>query len=268
MTVRVSRLFRYPVKSARRIEVDETEVRSTGLAGDREYMVVDPDGDVVTMREVHALGLLEPAEVIDACEQTGDLRPVRIWSWHGLGEDQGDAVADLVSRHAGTQLRVVRFPERHRRATDVGGGETMYPDGYPLLVASMRSLDEVNSWLDEPVPMERFRPSIVLDGLEQPFVEDDIAAIAINDVHIDLVKLCGRCVMTTIDQDTAEKTGREPLRTLGQRRVLPQIGGGQEIMFAVNAVPRTTGTIRVGDEVAVTMHDRPYLERIAGNSAG
>lgn len=262
MSVRVARLFRYPLKSGRRIEVSEAEVRSTGLAGDREYMVVDPDGDLVTMRELHALGLLDSADVIAACERTGQIRPVRVWKWDGLGEDQGDAVADLVSRHAGTELRVVRFPDRHRRPTVLGGGETMYADGYPLLVASTRSLEEVNSWLDEPIPMERFRPSIVLDGLDRPFIEDDIASIAINDVVIDLVTPCGRCVMTTIDQDTAEKTGREPLRTLGQRRVLPQVGGGQEIMFAMNAVPRSIGTIRVGDEVTVTMHDRPYLERV------
>ena len=137
----------------------------------------------------------------------------------------------------------------------------MYADGYPLLVASSRSLDEVNRWLDEPVPMERFRPSIVLDGLEAPFVEDDIASIQIGEVHIDLVKLCGRCVMTTIDQDTAVKA-KEPLREMGRRRVLPQLGGGQEIMFAVNAIPRTEGTINVGDEVAVTMHEQPYEQRV------
>ncbi|WP_153506545.1 MOSC domain-containing protein [Cumulibacter manganitolerans] len=263
MTVTVSRLFCYPLKSGRRVELDAAQIVADGIAGDREYMVVDGDGVLVSQREAPALALLEPAEVIAACEATGDLRPVRVFGWQGLGEDQGETVARIVGARLERDVRVVRFPRNHRRATGVGGGQTMYADGYPLLVASSASLAELNRWLDEPVPMERFRPSIVLDGLDAPFVEDDIASITIGAVSIDLVKLSGRCLMTTIDQDTARK-GREPLQTLGRRRVLPQLGGGREIMFAVNAIPRTAGTISVGDEVQVTMHDLPYEQRVAG----
>lgn len=265
MTVTVAGLFRYPLKSGRRVELFEAEIVETGIVGDREYMVIEPDGTLVSQREVNELALLESQEVIAACEATGDLVPAKVFSWNGLGEDQGDTVATILSRRLGRDVRVVRFPRNHRRATGRGGGSTMYADGYPLLVASTRSLAEVNSWLDEPVPMERFRPSIVLDGLDEPFIEDDIASLTIGEVHIDMVKLCGRCVMTTIDQESADK-GREPLRTLGKRRVLPQFGGGREIMFAVNAVPRSSGTIRLGDEVQVTMHDERYEQRVAGSS--
>lgn len=262
MTVTVSRLFRYPLKSGRRIELTEADVVSTGIVGDREYMVVDGTGKLVSQREVSQLALVDPTEVIAVCESTGQFVPVQVFSWDGLGEDQGDAAARLVTERLGREVRIVRFPRRHRRATRIGAGETLYADAYPLLVASTASLGEVNRWLDEPVPMERFRPSIVLDGLPEPFVEDDIASIQIGDVFIDLVALAGRCAIVTIDQDTAAK-GREPLRALGARRVLPQIGGGQEIMFAVGSIPRTEGTIRVGDEVTVTMHDTPYEIRIA-----
>lgn len=261
MTATVSGLFRYPVKSCRRVELTQAQVFANGIAGDREYMVIEPDGKLVTQRDVAALALVDSAEVVAACAPTGELRAAQVFSWQGLGEDQGDAVAQLVGDRVGREVRVVRFPKNHRRATRFGGGQTMYADGYPLLVASTSSLAEVNRWLEEPVPMERFRPSIVLDGLDGPFVEDDIASITIGDVAIDLVVLSGRCVMTTIDQDTAQK-GREPLRALGRRRVLPQLGGGQEIMFAVNAIPRTEGMIKVGDEVQVTMHDTPYETRI------
>lgn len=261
MTVTVAGLFRYPLKSGRRIELTEAQVRSTGITGDREYMVVDGTGKLVSQREAPQLALLDSAEVLEACRSEGDYVPVQVFSWDGLGADQGDAAARLVSERIDRDVRVVRFPPRHRRTTRVGAGELMYADGYPLLVASTSSLAEVNRWLDEPVPMERFRPSIVLDGLDAPFVEDDIASLQIGEVFIDLVALAGRCVMVTIDQDTAVK-GREPLRALGARRVLPQIGGGQEIMFAVGAIPRTEGTIRVGDEVAVTMHETPYELRV------
>ncbi|WP_134323778.1 MOSC domain-containing protein [Cumulibacter soli] len=264
MTVTVSALFRYPLKSGRRIEMTEADVLANGIRGDREYMVIDPDGTLVTAREVPPLMLVNSARVVAACEPTGDIRPANVFSWQGLGEDQGDAAAAIVSEVVGREVRVVRFPRKHRRATGFGGGQTMYADGYPLTVASTQSLAEVNRWLDQPVGMERFRPSIVLDGLPGPFVEDDIAMIQIGDVVIDLVKLSGRCVMITIDPESLDK-GKQPLHALGQRRALPQIGGGREIMFAVNSIPRTEGTIRVGDEVQVTMHEVPYEQRVAGS---
>lgn len=265
MSVTVSRLFRYPLKSGRREELREAEVLETGIAGDREYMVIEPDGALVSQREVPELGKLDARDVIAACEATGRLRPARVFGWEGLGEDQGHTVARIVSAHLDRDVRVVRFPRAYSRPTGAGGGHTQYADGYPVLVASERSLQEVNTWLDEPVPIERFRPSVVLSGLDEPFAEDDIATLQIGEVVLDLIAPCGRCVMTTIDQDTAEK-GREPLRALGERRVLPQLGGGRGIMFAVNAIPRTTGTIRVGDAARVTMHDQPYSVRVAQQS--
>lgn len=156
---------------------------------------------------------------------------------------------------------MVRFPAEDVRATSMGDGRTQFADGYPLLVASERSLDELNSWLDQPVPIERFRPNIVLAGLPEPFIEDEIDELQIGALRISMVKPCDRCAVTTIDQDTAAK-GREPLLELGARRVRPAFGGGRGIMFAMNAVPRTPGEIRVGDSVAITMHQDSYEHRV------
>ncbi|GAB3307577.1 MOSC domain-containing protein [Epidermidibacterium keratini] len=262
MAVTISRLFYYPLKSGRRIETQELDITSTGAAGDRVFMVVDESGELVSQREIPALALVESRDVIAACESTGNVVPVKLHSWRGEGEDQGDLVAAQLSAQLGVAVRVVRFPDDFERRTTQGAGVAVYQDGYPITVTSTASLAQVSEWLGEDLPIERFRPNILLDGLETPFEEDDILSLRIGEVELDFVKLCGRCVMTTIDQDTAEK-GREPLRELGKRRVLPQLGGGREIMFAVNAVPRATGTIRVGDEVQIERADRPYAERIA-----
>ncbi len=261
MAVTVSRLFYYPLKSGRRIETQELEITPTGAAGDRIFMVVDETGELISQREVPALALVESRDVIAACESTGNVVDVKLHSWRGEGEDQGDLVAAQLSAQLGMAVRVVRFPDDFQRRTSRGEGVAVYQDGYPITVTSQASLEQLGQWLGETLPIERFRPNILLAGLETPFEEDDILSIRAGEVELDFVKLCGRCVMTTIDQDTGEK-GREPLRELGKRRVLPQLGGGQEIMFAVNAVPRTTGTIRVGDEVVIERADRPYAERV------
>lgn len=257
----VSKLFYYPLKSGRRVEADALEITASGATGDRQYMVIDADGVLVSQREVTGLALVDAREVIASCQPTGNLVPIRLHRWTGEGEDQGDTVAGQLSALLDHPVRVVRFPDNYERRTSRGDGLARYQDGYPVTVTSQTSLDELNTWLDEPVPIERFRPTMVIDGLERPFEEDDLLAIRVGDVELELVGPTGRCVVTTIDQDTAAK-GREPLRELGKRRVLPALGGGQEIMFAINTVVRSEGVVRVGDDVHVMHADAPYAERV------
>jgi uncharacterized protein YcbX len=131
-------------------------------------------------------------------------------------------------------------------------GETVsFADGYPLLVTTAASLDALNSLIAEgryadegPLPMNRFRPSVVVAGTE-PWAEDDWTRIAVGEVVFRVPKSCGRCVVTTTDQDTAER-GREPLHTLARHR---RIDGS--LVFGQNLVPVSTGTIRTGDPVRV-----------------
>nr|WP_276515345.1 MOSC domain-containing protein [Actinomadura coerulea] len=126
----------------------------------------------------------------------------------------------------------------------------MFADGYPLLVISAESLAGLNARLDEPLPMNRFRPTLVVEGLG-PHGEDEVRLLRVGEAVIEMVKPCTRCVITTTDQRTAER-GREPLRTLASYRTRDR-----GIQFGQNCVPRVLGTLRVGDPVEVVAARTP-----------
>ncbi|WP_163513097.1 MOSC domain-containing protein [Fodinicola acaciae] len=258
MTARVESLHVYPIKSCAGTRVDEFVLTPHGPEHDRDFLVVNPDGRFLTQREHPRMALVTPS--LDAVADgklrlrapgmddfamavgDGPLRDVAVWKWSGTGVDQGDEVAGWLSDFLGAAVRLVRFPPGVRRDTSVGGGEVRYADGYPILVTSTASLDALNASLDEPLPMNRFRPNLVVSGWPAPWTEDLTTGLAIGSgVTIEIVKPCARCVITTIDQRTAEK-GREPLRTLGRTR---RIKDG--LVFGQNAVVRRPGVVRTGD---------------------
>lgn len=255
----ISRLFRYPVKSCRRVELTTAQIAATGVAGDREYMIIDAEGVLISQREVAELALIDPEELIALAQPSDDIRDVTLHAWHGKGADQGEHAARFLKKICNVDARLVKFPDSYKRKTGVGGGTTKYPDGYPVLVVSESSLDDVNRQLGEDFKMERFRPSIVLSGIDQPWAEDEIGAMRVGQVNIDLVKPCARCTVITVDQDTAE-VGREPLKGLGAFRVLPT-PDGRGIIFGMNGIPRTIGEICVGDEAHVEQASQSYLQR-------
>jgi uncharacterized protein YcbX len=255
----VGALTLYPLKGAAGIALDRAEVRTTGLAhagvADREWMAVDDDGVFVTQREVPRLALVGTAVedgrlvltatgrapiALDVEPRAADSRPVQVWSAHVRGHDAGDAAADWLSSTIGERVRVVRFDAAHPRRVNPqyagdSGAHVRFADGYPLLVIGRASLDELNARLAAkgaaPLPMNRFRPNVVLDGLA-PHDEDHLASIAIDGVVLKPVKPCTRCEVTTTDQATARR-GSEPLATLSTYRLDARLGG---ITFGMNAI--------------------------------
>ncbi|MFO1410878.1 MAG: MOSC domain-containing protein, partial [Steroidobacteraceae bacterium] len=170
------------------------------------------------------------------------------------GIDAGDAAADWASRAIGTDCRVLRFdPRRARLSPAQWTGDIAAPnqfsDGFPLLVVNRASLEELNGRLGVPLPMNRFRPNLVLDGLA-PWDEDRIGELAIGEVRLRLVKPCTRCSITTIDQQDGTPTGQEPLQTLRSYRFDAALRG---ILFGVNAiiVAGVGATLAAGAEVTV-----------------
>jgi uncharacterized protein YcbX len=164
-----------------------------------------------------------------------------------------DWLTDLIGRPA----RLVWMADPTVRTIEVNALDSdrvSFADGYPVLLASTASLDAVNDWLvesgDEVVPMTRFRPNLVVGGAPA-WAEDDWLGgrLRIGDVTFRAAKACGRCVVTTTDQETGE-VGRQPLRALGRHR---RFGG--ELRFAINLIPDvtpgSTGFIRVGDDLTV-----------------
>ena len=256
MTGTLTELNAYPLKSGKGTALRSAELTARGLPYDREFMLVTPEGRFLTQRDFTRMALLRPSydgEVltVDApgtsslahkAVDDGEVRAVYIQRKECEGVDQGDEAANWFSALLGTDCRLVRFTGH--RATSRGGGEVMFADGYPLLVISAESLDDLNTRLDEPLPMNRFRPSLVVEGLG-PYGEDDVRLLRVGETVIEMVKPCARCVITTTDQETAER-GREPLRTLAAYRTRDR-----GIQFGYNAVPRVLGTLTVGDEIEV-----------------
>ena len=263
----LSEIHRFPVKSCRGESIDAAVVEPWGLAGDRRWMVVDGTGQVITAREVNRLVLVHPEITTTGLRLTAPgLAPldvatpdpaeqvfVSIWSSRLTAAPAGPEADAWFGKVVGAPARLVHLDDPTRRPTSPRfsepGDRVSFADGYPLLVATEESLTALNDTIlgtgAEPLPMTRFRPSIVLSGVE-PWAEDDWRRIRVGDAVFRAVKGCARCVITTIDPATADR-GREPIASLARIR---RWDGAT--WFGVNLVPDTHDvTIRVGDEVEV-----------------
>jgi uncharacterized protein YcbX len=264
----VSAIFYYPLKSARGISLEHARLDDRGIRGDRRWMLVDPDGRAVSQREAARLSLVQPGftaegmvveapgmeQVVIPRRSDGEGRRVTLWDDLCTASDMGDGPADWFSTYLGRAVRMVFMPADSRRridpAWDSRGRITSFTDGFPLLFTNQSSLDDLNSRLSEPVPMNRFRPSVVISGAG-PWAEDWWSMVRISGVEYDVGKPCERCVMTTIDQDTAE-SGHEPLRTLATFR---RVDG--KTRFGRNVMHRDAGALRVGDRVDIITSTEP-----------
>ncbi|MFJ4468437.1 MOSC domain-containing protein [Streptomyces sp. NPDC089424] len=260
----------HPVKAFRGQAPREAVVEPWGLAGDRRWVLIDDGGKVVTQRQQPRLALAAAELVPGGVQLSGPgLEPLTvpvpeaagtvtldIFGTKVEGVLAGDFAHAWCSAYLGVPARLVHMDDpATRRPVDPGyalPGETVsFADACPLLLTSAASLDALNSLIAEdglaeegPLPMNRFRPNVVVGGTA-PWAEDGWRRIAVGEVEFRVAKMCGRCVVTTTDQETAAR-GREPLRTLGRHR---RIGGS--LIFGQHLVPRSLGTIRVGDPVRV-----------------
>jgi uncharacterized protein YcbX len=268
MIASIASLHLYPVKSCRGIALESAAVVDRGLAFDREWMIVDGDGGAVTQRALPRLALIEPSLTATALELAcagaqrltipldlgGAARRVTLWKDSIAAIDQGDEAAQWLAAVLNASVRLVRFDHAFQRKcnpTFVGdsGAHTSFPDAYPLLILSEASLADLNSRLDHSLPMNRFRPNVVLTGVEA-YDEDHMDAIRAGSIEFKLVKPCTRCKITTTDQDTAT-VGEEPLPTLAGYRMDAALGG---VTFGMNAIVSAGagGVLRRGDKISYT----------------
>ena len=246
----VAELNVYPLKSARAIPLLRVRLGATGFEWDRHWMVVREDGTFLTQRthpllaristELTAEGLILTAEglapLLLPLTAQGAGRPVRIWKDDCEGLDQGDEAGAWVSAVIGEPVRIVRTPATPGRMANpqyAGPHHSplAFPDGYPILICNRASLDDLNGRLPEALPMERFRPNLVLEGLP-PFAEDRIASLRIGPILLTLVKPCTRCIIPSTDQRTGIR-GFDPLPVLRTFRYDRKLLG---IAFGENAV--------------------------------
>lgn len=259
----VAGLFVYPVKSCAGVELDRAEVDAFGFRGDRRWMVVDAEGGFLTQRTVPRLATIGVRLADDRLVLSATGRQpvavgvvpdgavpetVSVWR-HTVGALPVSEAADAwLSDHLGLEARLVWMPPttvRPAKRDPAGiGPRISFADAYPFLVVSRESLDALNERLDEPLPMNRFRPNVVIAGAGA-FAEDGWSRFRIGTVEFDAGSPCARCATTTVDQATGEK-GKEPLRTLATFR-----RHENEVMFGQNAIHRGPGEIRVGMPVEV-----------------
>lgn len=278
----LSELILYPIKSCAGISVREATLTNAGLSVDavydREWMVVDSDGRFLTQREFPRMALISPRLRIDTLElrAPGMLRleiplglpdpdeektiEVEVWDDKVLAYDCDDTTAAWFSNAIGTPCRLVRFHAGAHRTTSTrwtGGVEapTLFSDGYPVLVVGSASLADLNEKLAaagrEAVPMNRFRPNIVIDGIDA-FEEDYADSFEIGQARLKPVKPCPRCPIPSVDQATGVP-GPDPLDILGTYRAKPALDGA--ICFGMNSiVVEGDGTrLHVGQPVTMTL---------------
>lgn len=269
-SLRLTRLSVYPVKSCRGHELATAEVDAWGLRDDRRFLVVTPEGRFLTQRELPRLALVETelgretltlaapgrgwVAVPRALAAAPDRRRVTIWKSTVDADDCGEAAAEWLTRFLERPARLVRMgtayerPVKPARATP--GDVVSFADGYPFLLLAEESLDDLNDRLiaaeEDAVPADRFRANLWIRG-GGPFAEDALGRFRLGQVVLRSAGPCARCVVTTTDQQTAER-GPEPLRTLATYRRDPEKPG--DVIFGVNLIHESKfGTLRVGDRL-------------------
>ncbi|HEY9733745.1 MAG TPA: MOSC N-terminal beta barrel domain-containing protein [Drouetiella sp.] len=266
MAIEVTELNFYPIKSCRGTTLDSAEVALRGIARDREWLVVEAStNNFITQREIAEMCLIDPQVSADgkslvlsapgmetlAVPVTSDhgQRRVTVWSKACKADDQGDSAAQWLSKYLDVDCRLVRMADTHKRQVDQRYAKRKtdqvgFADDFPLLLISEESLQDLNNRLPEPIPMNRFRPNIVVKGCGA-FEEDKWNTIKIGELLFDVVKPCARCVITTIDQSNGNKAA-EPLKTMNSFR-----NKNNRLLFGQNIVHHAPGKISLGDPVEV-----------------
>ena len=265
MAVRVAALYRYPVKGLRGQPLPAINVERCGFANDRRWMVVDPDGRFLTQRELPVMATISAEVVTEGLllrsqndrtifvpqpTTVSGTMTVTLWRSTVLAAQASQAATDWLRTVLGITCQLVYLANPDARPVDPDYGQpddrVSFADGFPVLLSSADSLEDLNLRLDHPVPMQRFRPNLVIDNAGA-WAEDSWRRIQIGPVVFRMPKSCSRCLVTSVDQQTGERPhSHEPLHTLGKFR-----RGAGGVMFGQNMIPENSGDIAVGDPVNV-----------------
>jgi uncharacterized protein YcbX len=261
--LQISELYIYPIKSLAGIAVTKALVTKTGFEYDRRWMLVDENCRFISQREVSEMALLQVSvrdnglmvthktksdSTIIPFQSAGRQVEVTVWDDTCMAEYVSAETDKWFSDMLGLNCRLVYMPDETKRVVDQryapADAITSFSDAYPFLIVGQASLDNLNSRLDQALPMNRFRPNIVFTG-GQPYEEDRIAHFTVNDIDFFGVKLCARCNIITIDQETAQ-SAKEPTKTLAGYRKK-----NNKILFGQNLVHEGAGIIAIGDHMQI-----------------
>jgi uncharacterized protein len=270
--LKVSELYIYPIKSLGGIALNSAKLTDRGFEHDRRWMLVDDNNQFMTQREVNGMALLKVQlteqglliknsgvageELLVPFEPTiAETTMVTVWSNHCRAQRVSDEADAWFSKQLGISCKLMYMPDSTNRFVDGRYAHnkeiTSFSDAFPLLLIGQASLDDLNSRLTIPLPMNRFRPNVVFTG-GTAFEEDTMKQFEINGITFFCVKPCARCVMTTIDQQSGTKA-KEPLKTLSTYRMKYN-----KVLFGQNLLYNGYGTVSVGD--TITIHEKGAVE--------
>lgn len=262
----LSQIFIYPVKSLGGISVPQAKVEERGLRYDRRWLVIDDNNVFVTQRKHPQMALIDVSIVENGLQlhhrtrdlddlfipfqpQTWDILTVTVWDDHVVAIIVSDACNRWLTAALGFSARLVYLPDTSSRLADRNYApfdiNVSFADGYPFLLIGQSSLDDLNTRLAESVSIVRFRPNLVFTG-GTPYEEDQWYELKIGNLAFLGVKPCARCILTTINPETGEIAGKEPIRTLSGYRKR-----NNKIYFGQNLLTTQEGMIKVGDEISV-----------------
>lgn len=259
----ITELNIYPVKSLAGISVHVSELDRMGLKYDRRWMLVSPDGQFLSQRKLPQMVLIKTSLKngrLTLSKKGMDDHPVpdvsnaskkmfvKVWGDKVEAKKMGDSSDQWLLEALGIECHLVYISENEVRQCDLEyaekGDRTGFADGFPLLLISEASLADLNGRLENPVEMRRFRPNIVVSGCEA-FAEDEWSLFQAGSVEMRGVKLCSRCVITTVDPEKGERSGAEPLSTLMKYRKQ-----GNKVLFGMNVIHQDKGCLKVGDVIS------------------
>lgn len=265
--LQLSELWIYPIKSLGGISLTQARITDRGLEHDRRWLLVDENGTFLSQREHAILALFQPemrtSGMVITYRKTGSfievplsyskgqaLFTVTVWEDAIQAFEVDAAISAWFSAILGFSARLVYMPDDSHRSVDadyaISPSDTnSFSDAYPFLIIGQSSLDDLNNRLKRPITMNRFRPNFVFTGGE-PYEEDTWREFNIGTLLFYGVKPCGRCVMTTIDQEKGIVSGKEPLKTLAKYRMK-----GNNVLFGQNLIGPTIGLVAVGDILSV-----------------
>lgn len=274
--LQLSELWIYPIKSLGGISLTQAQVTDRGLEHDRRWLLVDENGTFLSQREHSILALFQPemrtSGMVITYRKTGSfievplhytkdqaLFTVTVWDDSIQAFEVDAAISAWFSQILGFSARLVYMPHDSHRKVDADyaispSDITSFSDAYPFLIIGQSSLDDLNTRLKNPITMNRFRPNFVFTGGE-PYEEDTWIQFNIGALLFYGVKPCGRCVMTTIDQEKGIVSGKEPLKTLAKYRM-----SGNNVLFGQNLIAASLGLVSVGNSITIQLkNEKSFL---------
>ena len=257
----------YPVKSMAGISLPSSAIDAMGLQYDRRWMVVSPTGKFMTQRSHPQMALIQPQlnhgqltlssfgledHTVPLATPNSPRQSVQVWKDTVYAQHLSVETDRWLAQTLGEACHLVYIDAKEIRQCDLSyakqGDRTGFADGFPLLLIAQASLDDLNSQLEQPVSMQRFRPNFVVAGCAA-FAEDSWKIIHINTLVLHVVKPCSRCIITTVNPTLGLITSPEPLRTLATYRKRDN-----KIYFGQNIIHQNTGQVTLGEKIAISRY--------------